>query len=150
MKKFSYVVVGFLFFALSCAKERPRDIFKKMNKAIEKKDENALKNCYTQETQDLFAKLDELQGSPFPWYTQIIQSGVQQEPKVISEKVEKGKAVLTVEQNQRQLNLTLVKDKDQWKLDLTKKLSMILSVIEQQKKMMEEKSKGKSPEKKKK
>lgn len=143
MKKLSYMLVVFLFFALFCAKERPRNIFKKINKAIEKKDENALKNCYTAKTQELFAKLDEIQGSQTPWYQQIIQSGVQKEPKVIHEKIEGDKALLTVEQNQTQLNLTLIKEREEWKLDLTRELSLILSIIEQQKKMMEEKSKEK-------
>lgn len=141
MKKLSYVMAGFLFFTLSCAKERPRNIFRKINKAIEKKDENALKSCYTVKTQELFAKLDEVQGSEIPWYQQIIESGVQKEPKVVSEKIEGDKAFLTVEQNQRRLNLTLVKEEDKWKLDLTKELSMILSIIEQQKKMLEESKK---------
>lgn len=141
MKRVSYMAVVFLFFAFSCTKERPRDIFKKINRAIAKKDENALRNCYTKETQELFAKIDKVQGNLVPWYTQIIQNGVQQEPKIISEKIEKDRAILTIRQNQRRLNLNLVKEKDEWKLDLSKELSMILTILEQQKKMMEEKSK---------
>jgi len=141
MKNLKYISLFFLFLSfVTCARERPRDIFKKINRAVSEKNENALKNCYTKETQFLFSKLDEVQGSVIPWYKQIIEAGVQKEPKIISEKVEKDRAFLVVEQNQRKINLSLVKVDKEWKLDLTKELSFILSIIEQQK-MMEEKQK---------
>jgi hypothetical protein len=141
MKNLKYIGLIFLFLSfLTCARERPRDIFKKINNAIKEKNEDALKNCYTKETQVLFSKLDEVQGSDIPWYKQIIEAGVQREPKIISEKIENDRAFLVVEQNQRRVNLSLVKVQKEWKLDLTKELSFILSIIEQQK-LMEEKQK---------
>ncbi len=140
MKNFKYIVIFFIFFLLTCVKERPRDIFRKINNAIKKNDINALKNCYTEETQILFSKLDETQGSQIPWYEQIIQAGVQEEPKVIKEKIEKNRAFLTIEHQNRQANISLIKVGNEWKLDLTKELTFILNIIEQQK-MMEEREK---------
>ncbi len=138
MKNFKYIIIFFISFLFVCAKERPRDIFKKINNAIKKSDINALKNCYTEETQTLFSKLDEVQGRKVPWYKEIVHAGIQEEPKVINEKIEKDRAFLTIEHQNRQANISLVKVGKEWKLDLTKELTFILNIIEQEKMLKEE------------
>jgi len=47
---------------------------------------------------------------------------------------------LTIEHQNRQANISLIKVGNEWKLDLTKELTFILNIIEQEK-MREEKEK---------